>query len=277
MLARPEGGNSAAVEAPDRPFAPAAPVATEAAPPPQAVAALVLALGHSDLRPWGGGDGIPAEAPADLARIERGLRPRLCGRAWREWTRFRRHAVAVADSAEKPGKPPGGGEVLLFSQHNYRIRASLGLDKLSLVAFGVVVDPGAGLNLFRRNALSLDCLRQVVLFKKEEQVRLRDANNARLRTSGNVKLWLQTGAGIVPVPLLVVDNLSVPDILGCTFIDCNAHAILPQYLFIRWTVGSVTAILRGPLDDAERSMSVSRVLRATLKTRLPPSAASVVW
>jgi len=79
------------------------------------------------------------------------------------------------------------------------------------------------------------------------------------------------------VPLLVVDNLSVPDILGCTFIDCNAHAILPQYLFIRWTVGSVTAILRGPLDDAERSMSVSRVLRATLKTRLPPSAASVVW
>ena len=65
--------------------------------------------------------------------------------------------------------------------------------------------------------------------------------------------------------------------MGCTFIDGNAHAILPQDRSIRWTDGSVTAILRGPLDDGDRSMGVSCVLRATHKTRLPPSAASVVW
>ena len=99
--------------------------------------------------------------------------------------------------------------MLLFSLHNYRIVASLGLDKLSLVAFGVVVDTGAGPNLVRRNALSRDWLRQVVTSKEEEQVLLLDANNARLRTTGTVTLWLQTGARIVPVPFLVVDDLSV--------------------------------------------------------------------
>jgi len=41
--------------------------------------------------------------------------------------------------------------------------------------------------------------------------------------------------------------------------------------------GSVAAILRGPLDDGDRSVGVSCVLRTTCKTRLPPSAASVVW
>ena len=68
---------------------------------------------------------------------------------------------------------------------------------------------------------------------EEEQVRLRLANNARLRTSGTVTLWLQTGARIVPVPFVVVDDLSVSVILGCTFIDDDAHAILPQARSIR--------------------------------------------
>jgi len=96
--------------------------------------------------------------------------------------------------------------LLLFSLHNYRIVASLGLDKLSLVAFGVVVDTGAGPNLVHRNALAPNWLRQVVTSREEEQVRLRDANNARLRTLGTVTLWLQTGARIVSVPFLVVDD-----------------------------------------------------------------------
>jgi len=153
--------------------------------------------------------------------------------------------------------------VLLFSLHNYRSVASLGLDKLSLVAVGVVVDTGAGPNLVCRSALAPGWLRQVVNSKEEERVRLRDTNSARLRTSGTVTLWLQMGARIVPVTFLVVDDLSVPVILGCTFIDDNAHAILPQDRSIRWTDGSVTAILRGPLDDGDRSMGVSCMLRST--------------
>jgi len=167
--------------------------------------------------------------------------------------------------------------VLLLSVNNYRIAVSLGLDKLSLVAVGVVVDTEAGLNLVRRSALSPDWLHQVVTSKDEERVRLIDANNARLRTSGTVTLWVQKGARIVPVTFLVVEDLSVPVILGCTFIDDNAHAIQTQDRSICWTNGSVTAILRGPLDDGDRSMGVSCVLCSTCKTRLPPSAASVVW
>jgi len=167
--------------------------------------------------------------------------------------------------------------VLLFSLNNYRIVASLGLDKLSLVAVGVVVDTGARPNLVRRSALAPDWLHRVVTSKEEARVRLRDANNARLRTSGTVTLWIQTGARIGPVTFLVVDHLSVPVILGCLFIGDNAHAILPQDRSIRLTEGSVTAFLRGPLDDGNRSMGVSCVLLATCRTRLSPSSASVVW
>jgi len=183
----------------------------------------------------------------------RALRRRLGGRARRERTRFCRHATAIADTTHAPGTPSGGGEVLLFCLHNYRIVASLGLNKLSLRAFGVVVST------------------------EEEQIRLQDANNARLRTRGTVTLWLQTGARIAPVPFLVVDDLSVPVIWGCTFIDYNTHAILPQDRSIHWTDASVTAILRAPLDDGDSSVGVSCVLCATHKTRLPPSAATVVW
>jgi len=188
MLARPEGGNSAAVEAPDRPFAPAAPVATEAASPPLPIAASGLARGHSVARPWGGRDGIPADALANGARIGGGLRRRLGGRARRKRTRFRRHAAAVADFEGTLGTPPRGGKVLPFSLHNYRIVASLCLNKVSLVAFSVVVDTEAGPNLVRRNALSSDWLRHVGTAKEAEQVRLRDANNTRIRTSGTVTL-----------------------------------------------------------------------------------------
>ena len=97
--------------------------------------------------------------------------------------------------------------MLLFSLHNYRIVASLGLDKLSLVALGVVVDTGAGPSLDRRNDLCPDWLHQVVTCTEEEQVRIQDAKNARLRTNGTVTLWQQTGARIVPVFFLVLDDL----------------------------------------------------------------------
>jgi len=156
ILARPGGVSHLTANVPDRRPVPATPVASQAVPPSPPVAASVLALGHSDLRPWGGGDGIPADLPANGARTGQGLRPRLGGRARRDSTRFRRHAAAVADTTHAPGTPSRGGEVLLFSLHKYRIVASLGLYKLSLRAFGVVVDTGAGPNLVRRDALAPD-------------------------------------------------------------------------------------------------------------------------
>ena len=201
---------------PARPPTPKLPVALPPARPAPPVAASVLDLDHSEPRPWGCGDGIPADTPANGARIGGRLQRPLGGRARRERIHFQRDAAAVADPADPPDAPSGGGEVLLFILHNYRIVASLGLDKLSFIALGVVVDKGAGPNLVRRRALAPDWLRQVVAPKEEEQVRLRDANNTRLRTSGTVTLWLQTSARIVPVAFLVVDDQLVPVIIGAT-------------------------------------------------------------
>jgi len=82
--------------------------------------------------------------------------------------------------------------VLLFSLHNDRIFTSLGMDTQSFVRIRMVVDTGAGPNLVLWAALDPDLLRQVVASKEEEQVHIRDANSARLRTSGTVTLRLQT-------------------------------------------------------------------------------------
>jgi len=128
ILARPGGVSHATADVPDGRPVPATPVATEAVPPTPQVAASVLALGHSDHRLWVGGDGIPADLPANGARIGQGLRRRLEGRARSERTRFRRHAIAVADTTHAPGTLLRGGEVLRFSLDKYRIVASLGPD-----------------------------------------------------------------------------------------------------------------------------------------------------
>jgi len=61
ILAQPGAVSHAKADMPDRRPVAATPVATEAVPPSPPVAASVLALGHSDSRPWGGRDGIPAD------------------------------------------------------------------------------------------------------------------------------------------------------------------------------------------------------------------------
>jgi len=161
--------------------------------------------------------------------------------------------------------------------HNYRVMACLGTDKGALQASPTVVDTGAGPSLIRRDALAPACRAHVTPQPAAATLRLRDANNRRLVTSGHIVLWVQAGARLVSHGFLVVDDLSVDVILGCDFIDDHAHAILPPDQQSRWRDGSATAILRGPLDDGDRTMGVSRVLRATSKTLLPAMAATVVW
>ena len=252
VLVRPRKDSGASSGAPDSSAAPAAPVVAMDAPPLPPVAESVLALGHFAVQAWGGGHGFPDDLPANGSCIGGAARKRLGERARPERSRFPRRSATVADTAGYPDTLFGSGQLLLFSLHNYRTVAVLSLEKLSLVAVGVVVDTGAGPNLVRRRALAPVWLRQVVTSNEDEQVRLRDANNARLRTSGTVTLWLQKGARIVPVTCLVVEDLSGLVILGVRFIDDIAHAILPQDRSIRWTDGSVTAILRKQLDDGDR-------------------------
>ena len=188
ILVRPEKTSGASSGAPDPPTARAAPVVAAAAPPLPPVAESVLDLGHFAFRAWGLRDGLPSDLPANRACIGGAARQLFGERARRERTRFFRHSAAVADTEGYPASPFGNGEVLLFLLHKYRILALLGLEKLSLVAVGVLVDTGVGPNLVRRSSLAPGWLRQVVTSYEEEQERHRDANDARLRTSGTVTL-----------------------------------------------------------------------------------------
>lgn len=129
--------------------------------------------------------------------------------------------------------------------HIYRITASLGLFEMSLNALGMGVDTEAGPKLVRSATLSAEWLRQVGTSKEDEHVRLRYADNATPRTSGAVTLWLRKNAWVVHAFFLAFLELSLPVMLGFTFIDDNAHAILPQDWSISTTAGSVTAVLRG--------------------------------
>jgi len=169
VLARPGGASRPSSGGPDRAPVRALPTDGPVPSPIPPVAASVLALGHSAPRPWCGGDGFPADPPANGALVGGARRHRLSGRARRTRTGLRCHAAAVAASTLPPGAPTGEGEVLLFSLHNYRIVASFGLDKLFLVAVGVVVDTGAGPNLVRWSALAPDWLRQVVTSRERSR------------------------------------------------------------------------------------------------------------
>ena len=240
VLARPGENCRASSGSSDPAPAQAAPAVDPAPAPVLPVSASVLSLGHSAPRPLCGGDGIPRDPPADGARTRGGGRRRPGGRAQRERPRFRCHAAAVVESESQRGTRSDSGEVLLFSLHNNRIVASLGLEKLAHVALGVVVDTGAGPSVVYQSALVPGWLHQVVTSKEEEQARLRHANEARLRTSGTVALWLQAQARMFPGTVLVFDDLSVPVIRGCTFIRRYHGYLMIEYTHEYLDVGTHT-------------------------------------
>ena len=118
------------------------------------VAASVLDPGHYESRPSGSGNGILVDGPTEGAPADVTPPRRLGWRSWRERARFRLHAAAIADPAGSAFSSPGVGEVPLFNLHKYHIVAMLGMKEMSVVALGMAVDTGAGLNLVHRNALS---------------------------------------------------------------------------------------------------------------------------
>lgn len=168
--------------------------------------------------------------------------------------------------------------VVLFGLFNYKIFRAVGLTSQCVKATTMVTDTGAGPCLIRWNALPVDCEPEVTLASPEwPGSRLSDANGKTLVTSGSVTLWVRAGGQQVLKTFLVADDLSVPAILCCTFIDRHAHAILPPAQTVRWKDVTTSAIIRGPSDKADRTAGVSRVLRSTHKVTLPPRTTAVVW
>lgn len=120
-------------------------------------------------------------------------------------------------------------------------------------------------------------LERVQEVQKGGASKLTDANGARLLTSGSITLRVKSGARVAPCEFRVANDIAVPVILGCTFMDQNSHAILPSDQTIRWIDGSCTSILRGPGDRTDRGDTVSRVLGLVHNTTLDPRSTHILW
>jgi len=191
-------------------------------------------------------------------------------------------AVAAARQASTP--PPAESapsteeaEILLGTLHNYKIRASIGRHASNMVASSVVIDTGAGASVIRPEALPDEWHAAFTPHDPGGGLRLREANGNQLVTSRTVSLLFRAGGLCVPCTFQVVAKLSVPALLGCDFLDANAHAILPSDQAVRWRDGTASAIVRGPNNQIDRRASASRVLRMANKTQLAPRSATLAW
>lgn len=192
----------------------------------------------------------------------------------------RRHAVRDGSPGGKRhcGRAYSGpAHVGLFSLHNNHIVSTLGLDKTEWTGTRMVIDTGTGPRLIRRDALPTEALEWVQETPKGAETKLQDANGARLLTSGRVTLSVKSGASVAPCEFLVADDLSVPFILGYSYIYKNTHAILPADQTVQWIDRSCTSVLRSPGDLGDRGHSASRVLRLVHHTTLDPRSTQIVW
>jgi len=177
----------------------------------------------------------------------------------------------------KPAPATDDAEILLGTLHNYKITASLGRRASNMIATSVVVDTGAGASVIRPEVLPDGWDAAITPHPPGAGLRLRDANGNQLVTSGTISLLFRAGGLCVPCTFHVVASLSVPVLLGCDFLDAQAHAILPSDQAVRWRDGTASAIVRGPNDKIDRRATASRVLRLAYKTQLAPRSATIAW
>lgn len=116
----------------------------------------------------------------------------------------------------------------------------------------MVIDSGAGPTLIRRDALPPGALALVKEASEEGAIKLRDTSGARLLTSSSVSLSGKSCSRVAPCKYLLADDLSVPRILGCAFIDEKAQVILRSDENFRSMEGSCTCIFGGPGDRGDR-------------------------
>jgi len=125
----------------------------------------------------------------------------------------------------KPAPATKDAEILLGTLHNYKITASLGRQASNMIATSVVVDTGAGASVIRPKALPDGWDAAITPHPPGAGLRLRDANENQLVTSGTISLLFRAGGLCVPCTFQVVVSLSVPVLLWCDFLDAHAHAI----------------------------------------------------
>ncbi|GAB0498675.1 hypothetical protein MMPV_010022 [Pyropia vietnamensis] len=108
---------------------------------------------------------------------------------------------------------------------NYKVSATLGVTPQSTKAYFPVLDTGAGPNLLRKDTLPDSWLTHV---RDIRGPTIKDANGRIIRTTQAVTLTADIGNLTTEVDFLVCETLSVPCILGCSFINKHVEAIRPS-------------------------------------------------
>lgn len=114
------------------------------------------------------------------------------------------------------------------------------MDETLGAATRMAIDTGAGPHLIQRDALPPGAMERVQEVPKGGARKPRDVIGARYLPTDSVTLSVKVSARVALRELLVEDDISVPVILWCAFIDQNAHGILPLEQTVRWIDGSCT-------------------------------------
>jgi hypothetical protein len=95
----------------------------------------------------------------------------------------------------------------------------------------VAVDTCSGSNLIRRESLPISCK----IHEVNNPPKVSDAQGRILKVEGVAILDLMLGERLIQVPFLVVDDLTVPVLLGSLFSHQHVRALLPpERLIVVW-------------------------------------------
>lgn len=169
---------------------------------------------------------------------------------------------------------------------NVKVSATLWVSFQSSRACYPVLDTGAGPNLIRKDTLYVKWLHQV---RVTRGATIKDASGCRIPTTAAVTLTVEAGDLTTEVYFLTCETLSVPCVLGCSFISVHVAAIRPGQSIVEFreadeTPRGQTAIIRN-LTLSGSHVNVAEVytdskpkaLRLAKRTRFDAMSETVVW
>jgi hypothetical protein len=147
---------------------------------------------------------------------------------------------------------------LLGQIYRVRLPVSSPCSSDSLTVRTVALDTGSGANLISKDALPEGSLVYPLL----NSPKITDAQGGTLGTVGVVHLCISLCSRVFEVPLIVVDRLAIPLLLGTGFIDENVVAILPKERLVQFgnDASLQTVSMVGHEEDYAASIQATKTL-----------------
>lgn len=182
-------------------------------------------------------------------------------------------------------KHPGRAFICFLGAGNYQLSARLSATDGYEFATRSILDTGSGPSLIRESLLPKGlCISDAG--DLEDGVFF-DVNGGLLPITGTVTLWVTVGTQRVPICFGVVRNMSVPVILGNTFIDHHTRNVCTEDQTVELKNGAILPILRGnahrrkPRPNraavCDCSTGTASPLRLTRETRVPANSIAHIW